>query len=405
MSNLITGLDIGSSQIKGVVATPKKDGTLAVLSVFKQPAAGLRRGIVVDVEEFTASLRELVIDLNKISRQATQNVFVNFQSEQIHCRSSRGIVAVSRADQEIQQDDIDRAIQSSRAVKLSSNHVVLHNIMREFFVDDIGDIADPLGMTGSRLEVSTLIVEAFAPHINTLVKNMEKVGFRVGGIVFNPIAAARAVLSKRQKDLGVILLDIGFGTTSFVIYEENKVLHARSLPVGSGYVSNDIAIGFKTPIEVAEKLKVSYGFATAKEISRKETIKLSEIDAANKNEISRRYLAEIIEIRLAEILDLVNNELKLLGKSVQLPGGIVITGGGVKLAGMTELVKEELKLPVQIGFPNLHEFEVMNPAHQDALDDPEFATAAGLVLWGQGEKRKSLSSTGFIRDFLKNLVP
>lgn len=406
MSQLITGLDIGSAQIKGLVVTPKKDGTFSILTVFKQPSAGLRRGVLVDVDEFTTSLRGLVLDLQKISRQATHNVFVNVQSEQIHSRPSRGTVAVARADQEIQQDDVERAVQSSRAVKLLPNHVVLHNITREYLVDDIGDVADPLGMTGSRLEVSTLIVEAFAPQVNTLVKNLERVGIQLSGIIYNPLAAARAVLSKRQRDLGVLLIDFGFGTTSMVVYEENKVLHAKSLPIGSGYVTNDIVFGLKTPVDIAEKIKMSFGCALAKEISRREMIKLADFDSTSKIEIPRRFLAEIIEIRLAEILDLINNELKSLGRAVQLPGGVVMTGGGVKLAGMTELLKEELKLPVQIGYPDLRGFEITSPTHQDLLDDPEFATAVGLVLWGQGEGKKPLGGgTNFIKKFLKNLIP
>ncbi|MDI6820710.1 MAG: cell division protein FtsA [Patescibacteria group bacterium] len=405
MSNIITGLDIGSSQIRGVVVEQKKDGALSLITAFKNPSTGFRRGVLVDIEEATSVLRDVALDLHKISKRATKNIFVNVNSEYVKARSSRGIVAVSRADQEIHQDDIDRVVQASRAVKLLPNYLILHNIIREYFVDDVGDIADPLGMTGNRLEASTLIVEAFAPQVNLLVKNLERVGFKIGGLIFNPLASSRSVLTKRQKDLGVLMIDFGFGATSMAVYEENKVLHTKSLPVGSGYITNDIAIGFKVSIDAAEKLKVTYGFAVAKDISRREMVKLSEIDPSNKSEVSRRFLAEIIEIRLAEILDLINNELKVLGRSVQLPAGVVIAGGGVKLAGITELIKQELKLPVQIGFPNLQGLEIMNPAHQELLDDPEFASAVGLVRWGSAEEKKSLSGAEVIKNFFKNLVP
>ncbi|MFH1162164.1 MAG: cell division protein FtsA [Candidatus Jorgensenbacteria bacterium] len=405
MSHTITGLDVGSHQIKGVVVEEKRDGTLSLLTAFKHPSAGIRRGVLVDVEEATGVLRALVLDLQRIGKHITQNVYVNVQSEQVRSRPSRGIVPVSRADQEIQQDDIDRAVQASQAMKLPPNYLALHNIIREYIVDDVGDIADPLGMTGNRLEASTLVVEAFAPQVNLLLKNLERVGFRVGGVIFNPLAAARAALSKQQRDLGVLLLDFGFGTTSLAVYEENKVMHTKCIPLGSGYVTNDIAIGLKTSIDVAEKLKVNYGCATAKEINRRETVKLSELDPANKNEIPRRFLAEIIEIRLAEILGLVNSELKALGRSIQLPAGVVATGGGVKLAGMTDLIREELKLPAQIGFPNLSGFEIGNPAHQDLVDDPEFAVAAGLVLWGAAERRKPPGGLDALVAFFKNLMP
>ncbi|MDI6734282.1 MAG: cell division protein FtsA [Patescibacteria group bacterium] len=405
MSNIITSLDIGSSQVRGIVVEQKKDRTLSLITAFKNPSVGFRKGVLVDIEEATSVLRDIAIDLRKISKRATQNIFVNVNSEHVKVRSSRGIVAVSRADQEIHRDDIDRVVQASRAVKILPNYLILHNIIREYFVDDVGDIADPLGMTGNRLEASTLIVEAFAPQVNLLIKNLERVGFKVGGLIFNPLAASRAILSKRQKDLGVLMIDFGYGTTSMAVYEENKVLHTKSLPIGSGYITNDIAIGFKTSIDTAEKLKITYGFAVARDISRREIVKLNKIDSLNQNEISRRFLSEIIEIRLAEILDLINNELKMLGRSVQLPAGAVITGGGVKLAGITELIKQELRLPVQIGFPNLQGLEIMNPTHQELLDDPEFAVAVGLVEWGSAEEKKVLTGVEVIKGFFKNLVP
>lgn len=405
MSNIITGLDIGTSQVKVIVAEVRKDGMLSVLSALKQPIWGFRRGVLVDVEEATQSLHDLLNDLKKISKKAVSNVFVNVQSEQIKARTSRGVAAVARGDKEIQTEDIDRVIQASRAVKLMPNSLVLHNIVREFFVDDVGDISDPLGMNGSRLEVVTLIIEGFAPQVNILLKTLERLNVGVGGIIFNPLAAARSVLSKKQKELGVLLLDFGAGTTSMAVYEESKVLHVRSLPLGSSYVTNDIAIGLKTSIEMAEKLKMSFGCALAKEVNRRETINLAEVDGKSEGQIARHFLSEIIEVRLVEILDLVAGELKALGKNVQLPAGVVVTGGGVKLAGMTDLIKQELKLPVQMGFPDLSGFEVLNPAHREILDDPEFSTAVGLVMWGQGENRGSVSGGETLKNFFRNLLP
>ncbi|MCP6719968.1 MAG: cell division protein FtsA [Patescibacteria group bacterium] len=405
MANIITGLDIGSSQIKCVVAEEKKKGKLSVVAALKYPSSGLRKGLLVDVEDATRILRDLVVDLQKISKKTVHNVFVNVNGENIKPRNSRGVVVVSRPDQEIQQDDIEKVIQGSRAVKLSPNHLILHNIAREYFIDDVGDIHDPLGMTGNRLEVSTLIVEAFSPQVNLLVKSLERVGIRVGGLIFSPLAAARATLTKKQKDLGVLMIDFGFGATSMAIFEENKVTHVKSLPVGVGYITNDIAVGFKTSIDAAEKLKLTHGFALAREISRRETIELVDFDPTAKGDISRRFLAEIIEIRVAEILDLVNNELKALGRSTQLPAGVVVTGGGVKLAGMVELVRRELRLPAHVGYPELGSFEILNSAHKELLDDPEFSTAVGLVLWADSENRKSGGSIGGVRKFFRNLVP
>ncbi len=404
MSQIITGLDIGTSQVKGVVAEVKKDGKISVLSVFKQPMQGFRKGVLVDVEDATQVLYGLFSDLKKISKKAVQNIFVNVNSEQVKARTSRGVAAVARGDREIQSEDIDRVTQASRAVKLMPNSLVLHNIIKEYLVDDVGDISDPLGMNGSRLEVVTLIVEGFVPQVNVLLKTLERLNVGVGGIIFNPLAAARSVLSKKQRELGVLMLDFGSGTTSMAVYEESKVLHVRSLPVGSGYVTNDIAIGLKTSIEMAEKLKTAFGCALAKDINRREMINLSEVDGKSEGQISRHFLAEIIEVRLAEILDMVRGELKTLG-NIQLPAGAIITGGGVKLAGMTDLIKQELKLPVQIGFPNLNDFDILNPAHREMLDDPEFSAAAGLVLWGRTEGEEPVSSSQAVKNFFKNLLP
>lgn len=408
MADIITGLDIGSSHIKGVVGVCKKDGTLSVLTAFRHPSAGIRKGVLVDVDEAMKAFRSVIVDLGKISKKATQHLFINVNGEHIKSRRSHGVVAVSRADQEIQQDDVDRVTQMSQAAKLLPNYAILHNIIAEYFVDDVGDIQNPVGMIGNRLEVDTLIVESFAPHISALVKLLEKAGGNVAGIIFSPFAASEAVLSKRQKELGVLLIDLGSGTTSFVVYEEGKVVHSKSLPVGSGYVTNDIAIGLKISIDIAEKLKLTHGFALSKEVSRREKICLAEIDASfqdDKKEVSRRFLSEVIEIRLEEIFNLVNNELKGLGKSVQLPAGVIMTGGGAKLSGIDELARRELKLAAQPGFPDVDALDIVNPAHRELIDDPEFATAVGLLLKGKRELEDSVAGVKALKRFFKNLIP
>lgn len=404
MANVITALDIGSASIKGVVAEVKKDNTLGVVAAFNAPSAGLRKGVLIDVEEALPSFRSLVIDLQKISKKAAQNIFVTLNGEQVKSKVSRAAVAVARADQEIQKDDVERVIQACRAVKISPNSLVLHNITREFIVDDIADIHDPVGMTGNRLEANTLVIEAFAPHVYTLTKCLERVGGTVNGVVFTPLASAKSVLSKRQKELGVMLVDFGFSTTAVAVYEENKVLYVKSFPIGSGYLTNDIAIGLRTPIDAAEKLKVTYGYALAKEISRRETVQLEEVDQSLKAEISRRFLAEVIEIRLAEILDLINNDVKAIGRNVQLPAGVVLVGGGVKLAGLVDLTKQQLKLPAAIGYPDLDRLDITNPAHRELLDDPEFAGAVGLLLWGTEGGAQNLGGHWF-KDIFRNLFP
>lgn len=394
MAYTVTGLDVGSSTVRAVVAEEHPDGRLAVRHVLVRPSAGFRRGVLVDAEEATHTLHEVARELKGVARRAAQNVFVNVASEHVRARASRGIVAVARADQEIQEEDIARVIEASRAVKLPPNTAVLHNIVREYFVDDVGDIADPLGMSGSRLEVSTLIVEAFAPHVNLLIKALERVGLKVGGLIMNPLAAARSVLSKRQKDLGCLLIDFGFGTTSLAVYDEGKVVCVKTIPVGMGHVTNDIAVGLRTSIDVAEQLKLQFGNASSRDASRRETVPLKEFDPAGDTEVTRKFLAEIIEVRIEEILGLVRAEVKAAGKNLEFPGGAVLVGSGAKLPGLAAAVKTELKVPVQVGIPSRGELAVENPDDAGFLEDPGAATVAGLVLLGNEEREKEVVAGG-----------
>ncbi len=405
MARLITGLDIGTSTIKCIVAEEKKNGTLSVLSVVRTPSYGFQRGVLVDVEAATRALRELVLDLQKISRSAAANVLVNLNSAQVRTRISRGLTAVSRADHEIQQDDIDKAVQLAQAVKRQENYTILHSIVREYFVDDVGNIHDPVGMTGNRLEASVFIIEAFMPQVNLVAKTLEKVGMRSRGFVFNPLAAMHSVLTKPQKDLGVLLIDFGFQTTSFVVFEEGKISYARSLPIGSQHVTNDLAVGLRVSIDAAEKIKISAGNALSDNVSRKETVTLSEFERKSTAEIPRRFIAEIIEARLAETLELMNNELKSLGKTTRFPSGIVITGGGSKLAGISDLVQKGMKSYIQFGFSDTRELEILNPTHRDYLEDPEFSVALGLLYLAKGGDGRPRSFREFIVDIFRNIIP
>jgi cell division protein FtsA len=380
--NYITGLDIGASNIKAVVGQVNEDGRISVLRVFKSPSAGMRKGVIDDFSEMTKSVNQIFGEIKNFSRQALKNIYINIESCDIHTQFSRGIVAVSRADSEIHKDDIDRAVQASRSVKLASNRTVLHAIDKEFIVDGVGDIRDPLGMIGSRLEVESLIIDVFDPAIKNLTKCVESAGGTVSGLIFSPLASARSVLSKNQKDLGVVLVDIGSSTTGICVYEENKLIHAAVLPVGSGNVTNDLAIVLKTSIVAAEAIKLSFGTALAKEVSGKEVIDLRKIDENAKNTTTKKRVAEIVETRLAEIFEFVNNELKSIGKAGQLPGGVMLVGGGSKIAGIVDLAKQELKLPAQIGIPETSSLEIANGELNLQVEDPEFACSVGLMIWG-----------------------
>ncbi len=414
MAKLFTALDIGTSKIRGLVVEERKDGLLEVISVFETSSDGFRRGILVDVEEATYVFRNLVSDLKNISKKACESVILNFNNPQIKTVESKAFTAVTRADQEIQRDDIDKVIELAQAVKLPSNYMVLHHIIREYIVDEVGDIQEePLGMIGNRLGVNSLIVEAFSPHYQSLMRSLRRVGLNIEETVFSPLAAAEAVLSKKQKDLGVMLIDFGYSLTSFVIFEEGRILEMKTLPLGSNHLTNDLAVGLKIPIDLAENLKIRFGYALSKEINRKEMIKLDEEEGGlNKEsdflniEFSKRFVSEIIEARLEEILNLINNELKGLKRTLnfQLPAGVVLVGGGAKLSGLVDLTKQNLKLSTYVGLPDLTRFEINNPIYKTMLNDPEFAVAVGLVLWKIPE-RSFKKRDNLVLKVLKRFLP
>ncbi|MGC9046756.1 MAG: cell division protein FtsA [Minisyncoccia bacterium] len=401
---MLTALDIGSSFVKGIIVE-EKNNRFNVINVFKTPSSGFKKGILVDVQEGYNTFLTVANDIKKINKKALKNTFITVNSEHIKGRIAKGSTVVARADLEIQKDDIEQAIESAKAGKKQTNFSVLHVINREFIVDDIGDFQEePIGMSGSKLEASVYLVEAFSPHLNTLYSVLEKAGFFLTGTIFTPIASAKAVLSKKQINLGVMMIDFGFSTTSIVVYEDGKMSFAKSLPFGSSLITNDLARVLKISVDLAEKIKLMYGCAVAAEVNKKEMIDLSEFDAElKKTDISKRFIAEIIQSRMEEIIDLIDNELKGLGHSLELPGGLVLTGGGVKLTGSVDLFKQKMKLAVKIGFPDLSFFDIINPTYQDMLDDPEFSAAVGLVLLSSlnvSEKRKVS-----IKNIIKNFLP
>jgi cell division protein FtsA len=406
-SQHIVGLDIGTSAIK-IAVVENRSGRPALHSVFKEHSGGMRKGVIMDIAETTAAVTRALREVRKMSSTGLKNVYVNIGTHQSRAQNSRGIVAVSRADSEIYQDDIERVIRASQAINLPPNRMVVHNVTREYIVDGVGDISDPLGLSGNRLEVNSLIIDAFAPHVKAIMRVVELAGGRIGGMVYNPLASSRSVLTKHQKDLGVVMIDIGFGTTSMSVYEENKLVGLTVFPVGAGNITNDLAVAFKIPVQAAEGLKMNYGYAVSGEVNAKESIDLRKFHPESKGMISRRFVAEVIEMRLAEIFELVNNELRLLKKVGQLAGGVVLVGGGAKLPGATELATQTLKLTSQIGFSGNEEWSDEIAVFSETFEDPEFVNALGLALWGADKENwraKSGSSMLQIKNLIKYFLP
>lgn len=381
--NIIAGIDIGTSNIRIIVAqTREGEKRLKILGVGQTPSTGMKKGVVSDIEETVACLGRAKEIAERISGHSIDRAYVSINGTHINYRPTRGVIAVSRADGEISAEDIDRTVGAASAVCLLPNREILHILPRQFIVDNQDRIKDPVGMSGIRLEVDALLVDGFTPYIKNLNKCFNLAGIEVEGLILASLAGSQAVLTKRQKELGVLFLDVGTSTTGLTVFEEGDIIHTQVLPVGSGHITNDIAIGLRLPIEIAEKIKIEYGSAVPEEISKKELIDLSKIDGAGEGTASRQYVAEIIKDRANEIFDLVSLELKKIDRQGLLPAGVVIIGGGSKLPGIVDFAKEKLGLPAQVGFPIELEGII------DQADDPAFATSIGLTFWGLEQKEK-----------------
>jgi len=396
MKNCFTGLDIGTSTIRAVWGCLDR-GNLRILGAKRRDSQGMRNGMIVDMDEARKALVEFCSEVDVAARDALKDTYVNVGGYQSLARASRGVVAVARADGEISYEDIDRVIQASQAINLPLNRSILHVIPREYFVDGVG-IKDPLGMNGIRLEVDSLVVDTFSPVVKNITKCLEP-NIRIGGMIFSPLASSRSVVTKNEREIGVVVLDIGAGTTSMAVFEEGKLLHASIFPVGSMRITNDIAIGLKIPVDAAEKVKLLYA-GTSDEVSKKEGLELSKIDPGLEGKVSKKFIAEIIEARLAEIFDFVKGELKTLGDK-RLPGGIVLIGGGSCLNGLQDLVRSELKMVVRVGEP--FKIECEDGSVEEIVRRPEFSTAMGLLFWGADEKISGAteSEKGFLNKVKK----
>lgn len=386
-NNHLLALDVGSAHIKSLVGEIKRDGTVSLISLFKMPSRGMRKGFVSDIAEATSALNQALIEVKKIYPAAHKNIFLNIGNAYAKVQASRGIVAVSRADSEIHYDDIARVEAASQAISMPANRMIVHLINQEYVVDGVSGIKNPLGMVGNRLEVQSMIVDAFEPAVKDLTRAVETASGEVAGLIFGPLASSYSVLSKNQRDLGVVLVDIGSGTTSMSVYEEGNVVYLGVFPVGASNITNDMAIGLKVSIEAAEAIKCSFGVALAKDIPARDMIDLKKLDPRARSVVSRRFVGEIIEPRLAEMFEFVNNELKRIGKAGRLPAGVVLVGGGAKLPGVIDLARQELKLPAQIGAPDLSRLDIPQGEVAMKVEDPEYACAIGLLMWAAEQNR------------------
>jgi len=375
--NIVAGLDIGTYSIKAL-ATQRRGKNWEVLSYAEIPSFGLRKGAVVNIEETAKNIQLLMSGIERDCGRSINSVFVNIGGSHLYVTPSDGIISVSRADQRISKEDVERVLQATRAINISSkNDEILDVFPREFIVDDQKGIKQPVDLTGIRLEAKVLLLCVFSPYFLNLTQAVLGSKLQIDDIIPSPLAAAKSVLTPQQKELGVALIDIGAATTSLAVFEEGELIHLAVFPIGSANITNDIAIGLKIEVAVAESIKKQHGtciFAkTEKEKTDSAKKKIEVFDESSSLSFTKKNLVDIIEPRVSEILDLIQKELKKIGRQELLPGGIVLTGGGAKIPRIKELAKQQLKLSCQIGIPK---------GIEGIQEDPSLATVVGLALEG-----------------------
>jgi cell division protein FtsA len=370
---IITGIDLGTSTIKVLVARKSNENSdFEVLAKIERPSFGIRKGVITKIDEISETIQTCIEEAESLTNHKINGVYTNINGSHIFSTISRGLVSVSRADQKISSEDIDRVIQAAKAFPLPKNKEILDVSPREYIIDGVGGIKNPLDMQGIRFEVEALIVGGFSPYKKNVVQAVLESGVELDDLFFSQSASARAVLSSREKELGVAVLDIGAGTSSITIFEEDTLVYTAVFPIGSNDITNDIAIGLRTDIDTAEKIKLEFGSCIAgKQDKKKEKIK--SLESEEELVFSRFFLRKIIEARVCEIIDLAKEEIKKISKLEKLPSGIVITGGGAKITKIVDLTKKSMKLPCRIGEP-LN----FNPP----FNDPSFATVCGLIMLG-----------------------
>ncbi|MBW2712987.1 MAG: cell division protein FtsA [Deltaproteobacteria bacterium] len=387
--DLVVGLDIGTTKICAVVGERTENG-INIVGIGTHPSKGLRRGVVVDIDSTVDSIKRAVEEAELMADCEISSVYVGIAGGHIRGFNSRGIVAVK--DREVREGDVKRVIEAAKAVAIPMDREVIHIIPQEFIIDDQDGIREPLGMSGVRMEANVHIVTAAVTSAQNLIKCANKAGLNVIDIVLEPLASAEAVLSADERDLGVCLVDIGGGTTDIAVFSEGAIVHTSVIALGGNHVTNDLAIGLRTPFDEAERIKKRFGAAATRHLTRDDSIPVPSVGGRRPREISRKILCEIIEARMEELLTLSRQEIEAANLENSIPSGMVITGGSSSIEGCVDLAEEVFESPVRLGHPtNIGGLK-------DVVRDPMYATGVGLVLFGFGQNEQRAQSRFRIRD-------
>jgi len=386
--NSIVGLDIGTTKIAVIIAELEESGLPRIVGIGISRSEGLKRGVVINLEKTVESITKAVEDAELMAGVKVNSVFAGIAGDHIRSINSRGVIAVSRSGNEIGPSDVERVINAARTVALPMDREIIHVLPQEYTVDDQSGIKDPVGMYGVRLEAEVHIVTGAVTSAQNIYRSVKKAGLEVCDLVLQPLAASYALLSPEEEELGVALIDLGGGTTDIAIFHDGSIRHTAVIGVGGNNVTNDIAIGLRTPVEQAEEIKKSYGCALSGLVDSDEMIKVPGVGGREPKEISRRVLSAIIEPRAEEIFSLILREMKKTNYSDLLAAGVILTGGGSLMEGMVELAEQIFDMPVKKGIPQGFSGLV------DIASTPIHSTGIGLILYGLAQIKNGKSKGG-----------
>ncbi len=428
-NRIVAALDVGSTKICTTIASIEENRAPSVIGVASYPSQGLKKGVIVNIDEAINAIAASLEAAERMAGLTVSSVYVSINGKHITSTNNKGVVAV--AQDEIVTDDVFRAIESARTVSIPPSREILHVIPREFIVDAQGGIKDPVGMSGTRLEVDAHIVSATSTALHNLVKCVQQLGLKVEDVVFSGWSASTSVLTATEKELGVALLDIGGGTTSMTTFVEDAITYSGCIPFGGSNVTSDLAIGLRVSLEDAERIKLNAdelikaavrnerNSETGKKDEeegtkekKRDILDVSSLEIEGMKTISRKMFEEIVEARMSEIFDLIIDQVEQSRNEIKLPAGVVLTGGGALLPGITTIAKKVFGVPARVGYPKGLEGLV------DEINGPAYAVSQGLILYGSQDEAggkgiglsipsvdRSGSIFGKVGDFFKNLLP
>jgi cell division protein FtsA len=406
---VLVAIDVGTSKVVTLIGEVTADGSVTVIGKGAPPASGLKKGVVINIDQTVSSIRSAREQAERLSGYRVESAIVAVGGNHVESQNSRGAVAVSGPRREVTHEDIERATEVARAVTIPSNREVLHVLPRGFVVDGQEGVKDPLGMSAVRLEVETHIVHAGATAVQNLSKCVERADIKIDELVAASLASGDAVLTETERELGVAVADFGAGTTDLALFLDGSPFHTAVLPLGGNNVTNDVAIGLKTSLAAAEELKISHGTADPSTVDETEEVTVEAIGDEGGRGASRLELAQIIEARMREVFEKIAQEIDRAGHTGKLPAGLVLTGGAAQLAGTAQLGREVLQMPVRVAGP------VGVGGLTDHLLTPAYSTSLGILLWGarsvhgyeplRYESAPAPSVVGRMRDWMRGLFP